>query len=324
MLRAVLASTLGAFGALAISAAQPALAQKSEFPSQPIRIVAAAPPGGETDTLARLLAKGMEDQLKVPVIVENRPGAGVMVGSTHVARSEPNGYTLLFGGSGLTMSSAVAKTTFDPVKDFTPVSQVANMNFYLTVAPTIKARNIPELVAELKQRPTPANYASSGMGSLLHFQMEVLKSLTGMEAVHVPYKGTAPAVQGILAGDTEMMFATAVSEAHFASGKLRPLAIAMPQRSPAMPDLPTVGESAPGFDIIGWAGLMGPANMPADVVTRLNEAVVAVAADPGFVASLARLGAHAASSTPEALGARLKNETEKYVSVARSLGIEPQ
>lgn len=324
MLRAVLATTLGALGTLALTAAPPALAQKNSFPTQPIRIVAAATPGGETDILARLLAKGLESELKVPVIVDNRPGAGVMVGSTHVARSEPNGYTLLFGGSGLTMSPAVVKTTFDPVKDFTPVSQVLNMNFYLTVAPTIKARDIPELVAELKQRETPVNYGTSGVGSLLHFQMEVLKSLTGIQAVHVPYKGTAPALQGMLSGDTEMMFATSISEAHFATGKMRPLAIAMPARSPAMPDLPTVAESAPGFDVTGWAGLVGPANMPADVVQRLNEAVVAVVAEPSFIESLSKVGAHAASSTPQELGDRLKNETERYAKVARSLGIEPQ
>lgn len=304
----------------------PAVAQESasSWPSRPIRIVIAATAGGETDIIARLIAEGLRARFNVNVLVEPRPGAGVVVGSDHVARSAPDGYTLLFGGSGLTISPTLNRTPYDPAKDFTAISEVLNLEFYLVARGDMKAATLQELVAEIKARPAPPSYGTSGVGTITHFQMEMLKSLAGFDAVHVPYKGTAPGLQGILSGDTQLMFVSFPARVHFRTGALRPLAVAMPRRSAAFPDLPTVAEVFAGYDAIGWAGLMGPAGIPRPIVDKLNAAMVSIVADPAFAARIREMGGEPASSTPDAMAERLRRETARYQELARRLGIKQE
>ena len=302
----------------------PAASQTTPFPSQPIKLIVSAPPGGESDAVGRLVADGLQSRLKVSVIVDNKPGAGVGVGSSFVARAAPDGYTVMLAGSGLTASPAILKTASDPVKDFTPISQIMSLEFYLAVRTDSKVKTLPEMVALAKTQSDKLNYGSAGLGSITHFQMEMLKSMAGFDATHVPFKGSAASMTSLLAGDIQMMFVGTPAIPHFRSNSLRPIAVAMPNRSKDFPDVPTIEEFYPGFDAVGWTGLVGPAHLPAEIVQKLNTAMVAVVADPGFAAKIKAMGGQVRSSTPEAMGERLKSETARYGALGTSLGIQPQ
>lgn len=308
-----------ASSALAICASAQA---QAPYPAQPIKLVVAAAAGGEADAIARAVADGLQARLGVAVVVDNRPGAGVSVGSGFVARSAPDGYTLLLAGSGLTASPAVMKAALDPVKDFTPVSQILSMEFYLLARSSVPAKSVSELVALSKTQPI--NYGSAGLGSITYLQMEMLKAMSKLEATHIPYKGTSPGLNSLVAGDIQVMFAGAAAVPFIQSGALRPLAVAMPKRSSKFPQVPALTEQFSDYNGIAWIGLVGPPGLPPAIVTRLNSAVASVVIDPAFVSRMEALGGVPAGSSPEAMGDRLRNETSRYLSLARSLGIKPE
>ena len=302
------------------------MAQSATYPSRPIHIVVAGTAGGESDIIARLLAADLQPRLNVSVVVDNKPGAGVGLAAGYVAQAKPDGYTLLLAGSGLVISPSILKSALDPVKDFTPISQLLSLEFYLAVPASIKVQTLQELVQWTKSGAVKnVSYASAGLGSISHLQMEVLKSLTKIEALQIPYKGTLLALNGMLGGDTQLMFVGYSGAPHFRNGTLRPLAIAMPKRSTEFPQVPTIGEVYPDFNVFAWAGLVGPPNLPAAIVEKLNAAVAAVVAEPGFIAKMnTAVGGQPASSTPQSMGERLRSESARYSALALSLGIKPE
>lgn len=297
-----------------------------DFPSRPVRIVAPFPPGGSSDTALRALADRMRVELGQPIIVENKPGAGTAIGTDYVAKSVPDGYTLLFSGSSFVILPSLAKVNYDPVKDFAPVSQVLNLAIFLTVRSDMPVHTVPELVSYLKARPGKIDYGSVGAGSITHMQMEQFKALTQTNPVHIPYKGSAPALTDLIGGRLQMTFDGYPSVGQYIqNGTFRALAVAMPQRSSVLPNVPTLAQAGvPGHDVVAWSALLAPAGTPKPVIAKLNEAVNKALQDPETQAKFKAFGGEPIGSTPEELGDRIQRETRKFAGMARSLGIQPQ
>lgn len=316
-------TALAGCAALAIRgvAAQPSL---ESFPSRPIALVVPFAAGGPTDALARALADALRPRLGQPVIVDNRPGAGGAIASEFVARAAPDGHTLLMGGSSLTILPALAKSAVDPVADFTAISQVLTLEIFLLARADLPVRNLKELVACAKANPGKLTYGSAGSGSVTHMQMELLKSMAGIHVLHIPYRGTAPALQDLLGGRIDLLFDSFITAgSHIRSGLLRALAVAAPMRSRAYPDVPTMAEAGlSGYDATGWSGVLGPARMPYPLVQRLNREVVAATQDPAFQKRLEAVGAAAASTTPEQYEQRIQTETARWTALARQRGLK--
>lgn len=301
-------------------------AQASNYPSKPVTLVVPYTPGGPTDAVARALGDALRVRLGQPVIIENKPGAGTVIGNEYVARAAPDGYTLLLAGSSLTMAAAMGKVNYDPVRDFAPVSMVLSLEMFLAVRPDVPARNLKELITWLKANPGKASYGSVGNGSVTHLQMELFKSLTGTHIVHIPYKGSAPALTDLLGGRIQMVFDSMTTAGpHLKSGALRAMAITLPKRSQSLPDVPTFAEAGlPTFDAIAWSGVLAPAGTPPDVITRLNRDLMAAMQDPTFLKRLDALGGIPASSTPAEFAAKLQSETTKWTALVkeRKLNVE--
>jgi tripartite-type tricarboxylate transporter receptor subunit TctC len=298
----------------------PAAAQApARFPTRPVTLVVPFAVGGPTDAVARALADALRPHLGQTVIVENKPGAGGAIANEYVARAAPDGHTILLAGSSLTMNPAMGRTSYDPVKDYAPVSLVLSLEMFMVVRPDVPARTLPELVGWLKANPGRASYASVGNGSVTHLQMELFKSLTGTHIVHIPYRGSGPAMTDLLGGQIQLMFdSMATSAPHIRSGNVRALAIAMLKRSPLLPDVPTFAEAGlPGYDATAWSGVLAPAHTPADVVARLNRDVTAATQDPAFQKRLESIGGIVTNSTPEQFGAKLRAETAKWAALAK-------
>ena len=300
-----------------------AAAQADDFPSKPIRIVVPFPPGGATDAAARLVATRMGEKWGQPVVVDNRAGAGGNVGSDLVAKSAPDGYTLVMGvtGSHAINTSLYSKMPYDPVADFVPVSQVAVVPNVLVVHPSVPARNLAELVALARREPGKLNYASLGNGTAAHLGMEMLKSAAGIDVAHVPYKGSAPAVSDLLGGQVQMMVDGLPSALpHVKAGQLRAIALTSLRRAPALPDLPTIAETYPGFYADAWSGLFAPKGTPQPIVDKLSGEVQRILRLPDVREKLAALGAEPVGSTPAEFSAHLKREIDKWAKVVKSSG----
>jgi tripartite-type tricarboxylate transporter receptor subunit TctC len=310
------------FVALALAAATGAQAQA--FPSKPVRLVVPFPPGGAVDFFARVVQVPLAENLGVPVVIENKAGASGMIGAEFVARAPADGYTLLIGNiASLAINVGVyPKMTYDPVKDFTPIVRTVDVNYVLVVHPALPAKTLPELIAYAKANPGKVAYGSAGSGSLPHLSTELLKAQTGIDAVHVPYKGGGPMVTDLLGGSVQVVIGDQANlMPHVATGKLRALAVAGPQRSPNAPELPTMAESGlPGFDATAWQGVVGPAGMPPDVVRRLNDAFNKVMAIPEVRAKLIAGGVDPVGGTPEAFGNFIRAEIAKWAKIARDVG----
>ncbi len=316
------------FAALAASAlliVAPAL-YAQQFPSKPVRIVAPYPPGGPSDSVIRAVAERMRVTLGQPVLIENKPGAGTAIGSDYVAASPPDGYTLLFAGSAMTMLPAVAKVNYDPVKNFAPISGILELAEVLVVRSDLPVTSVKELVDYMKKNPGKVNFANAGTGTVTYFQAEELRAFSGTDFTNVPYKGAAPALQDLLGGRIQATYDGMSSIGpHISSGAVRALAVAMPRRSSALPNVPTMAEIGyPQQEAVAWAGLLAPAGTPKEVIERLHLAVVDAVNDPGVQTRLRGMGGEPASSTPEALGERVRRETEKWPRMARTLGIKPE
>ncbi|HTF16326.1 MAG TPA: tripartite tricarboxylate transporter substrate binding protein [Burkholderiales bacterium] len=313
--------------ALALSAPHAAAAAEP-YPARPVRFVVAFPPGGGTDIIARSIAQKLGERLGQQVLVDNRPGAGGNIGTDIVAKSSPDGYTLLMGSAGplAINASLFARMPFDPIKDLAPVTLAASTPNVLVVHPSLPAATVRELIALAKARPGEINFASSGHGTPAHLAGELFNSMAGVKLIHVPYKGAAPALADLLGGQVQLMFSTMPPALpHVKDGQLRALAVTSLKRSPAAPDLPTVDEIAlPGFEANTWHGVVVPAGTPGAIVARLNREIVAILHLPDVVERLSGQGAEALGSTPEEFAAYIKSESVKWAKVVRDSGAKAE
>ena len=319
-------SCLLALGVLAL--APLAVQAQGAFPAKPITIIVPFSAGGTTDILARVIGQSMSRDLGQPVIVDNRAGAGGNIGAQAVARAAPDGHTLVMGtvGTHAINASLYAKMPFDPVKDFEPLSRVALVPNLLVAHPAQPYKNVKELIAYAKANPGKVTVASSGVGTSIHLSAELFKHMAGVDIVHVAYRGSAPALNDLVGGHTAIMFDNMPSAiGHVRAGKLRPLAVTTANRSPALPEVPTVAESGvPGFEATSWFGLLAPAKTPAPVVARLNASILKALADPEVKKKLQEQGAEPAGETPAQFAAFIASESIKWGKVVKQSGATAQ
>ena len=302
------------------------LASAQGWPDRPVKLLVGFPPGGSTDLAARALGDKLSQALGQPVVVENRAGASGNIAAEQVARAAPDGYTLYMAPTSFATAPAFfAKLSWDPVKDFTPISLVATLPIIAVTHPSVPAKTVKELVAHSKANPGKLNMASPGATTLTRLTGERFKQLAGIEWVTVHYKGGAPAMQDLLGGTAQIMFAN-ISDVitQVKAGKLNAIAVTTPRRSPSLPEVPTFAESGyPEYAFMTWQAVVGPAGMPKPVVQRLNSEIVRIMATPEIKERFASFGTDAASSTPEELGRFLAAEKEKIARVAASVGVKP-
>ena len=323
-----LAARIGRLAALACLLFAAAVAHAQSYPAKPVRLVVPFPPGGATDILGRALAQKLSEQLGQQVIVDNKPGAGGTIGSDLVAKSPPDGYTLLMATTSThsIAPSLYASLPYEPLRDFAPVAHVADSTNLLVVGLTVPAKDVRELIALAKAQPGGLNYGTSGSGTIVHLTAELFNSMAGTKMTHVPYKGTALAMPDVIRGQVTMIFDNIVSaQPHLKSGKVRALAISGAKRSPLAPDLPTVAESGlPGFASDTYFGLFAPAGTPKAIVDKLNADTNKVLAQPDFRERLASLGADPAGGTPEQFAALIRSEREKWAKVVKESGAKAE
>lgn len=294
------------------------------YPVKPIRLVVPLAPGGGGDLVSRLIAQRISEPLGQQVVVDNRPGGSTIIGTEHVARSTPDGYTLLMATSSNSINPSLYKLPFDPVKDFSAIAFIATSPMMLTVHPNVPAKTPKELVAVAKANPGKLNYGSSGTASIVHLAGELFSLSAKIKTVHIPYKGTGPALIDLLGGQIDMMFASPVPTIpHVKSGRLRALAMASLERSRAMPDLPTVAESGfPGFEAATFFIVLGPANVPGAVVARLNAEMVKAAQQPEVRDRLSAEGAIVVAGSAQRAMAHIEGEIARWSKVIKSAGIK--
>jgi len=313
---------LAAACALGINSAMAADA----FPTKPIRIVVPFPPGGPADVLARTVGDRIAAALGQPVVVDNRPGAGGNIGMELVAKAAPDGHTLALAPAGnLTVNPSLYRNVpYDVGRDFAPVTVIAAVPNVLVVNPQVPAKDLAELIAYAKANPGKLNYSSPGPGSGAHLAGELLKSSAGIDIVHVPYSGIAPAVTAVIAGDVQLMFAGAPSALpQVAGGKLRALAVASPMRIASAPALPTLSEAGlPGFDVTSWYSIVAPAATPPAVVERLQKEIARALTSPDVKAKLTGIGAEPIANTPEEFAAMIRVETAKWSKIVKDANIK--
>ena len=315
--------TRTAFVFAALIAAASAASQP--YPQKPVRMIVGYSAGGGADALARLVASKLSDGLGQQVFVENRPGAGATIAAASVATSTPDGYTLFFADTALLIAPAIyQKLTFDPVKSFTPVSGVVTTPLVIAVNNDLKAQNIPELISILKSNPGRMSYGSPGVGTVHHLAMETFKRQAGVDIVHVPYKGAAAIIPDVISGQIQIGIISAPPAlAQSKAGRLRPLALTSPVKV-AGADWPALADTLPGFDASPRLFILGPTGMPQDVIGKLNDLLKAALASKELVDAFTAQGAFADWSTPQALGARMAEETRRWAQIAKDAGIKAE
>jgi tripartite-type tricarboxylate transporter receptor subunit TctC len=304
----------------------PRVAWAQAYPSRPVRIVLGFPAGGTTDIGARLIAQWLADRLGQPFVVENRPGAGTHVATEAVVRAPADGYTLLMAtGSNAINATLYDKLNYDFIRDIAPVAGVIRSPYVLEVHPTLPIRSVPELIAYAKSNPGKINMASFGTGTGSHLSGELLKIMTGIEMLHVPYRGSAPMLIDLIGGQVQLAFDNLpASIEHIRAGKLRPLAVGTAIRSEALPDVPTMGEFLPGFESSAWIGVGAPRNTSPAIVDKLNREINAALADPKIKTRLAELSGIVLAGSPADFGRHIAQETEKWGKVIRAANIKPE
>jgi tripartite-type tricarboxylate transporter receptor subunit TctC len=309
---------------LALAAVAPQSAQAQAYPTKPVRLVVPYAPGGATDIIARAAAIELGKTLGQPVIVENRAGAGGNVGSEMVAKSAPDGYTMLMSASSLhgITPFLYTKLNYDPNKDLVPVIVFASFANVLVLHPGVKANSVQELVALAKSQPGKMTCASSGSGSTIHMSCEMFKQMLGLDIIHVPYKGSGPAVSDLMGGQVNMMFDNIPSAiSHIRSGKLRALATTGPKRAATLPDLPTVAEAGvPGYESTAWFGLAMPAGTPKAIIDRMNAEGQKAAKAPDFIKRMTDLGYEIVGGTPEQMAAMIQDEIKRWGPIVKASG----
>lgn len=317
--------------ALMLSAAVPVVSAQTQakgssqaYPAKPIRFVIAFTPGGPSDILSRLVGTKLSQRVGQPVVLDNRPGAGGNIAGEIVAKSVPDGHTLMIANNAVLAANATLykKMTFSPEKELTPVVWVASQPNILVVHPSVPVNSVKEFIAYAKARPGQLNYASSGSGAAAHLAAELFKSMTRVDMVHIPFKGAGPALADVLAGNSQLIFATALSvQPYLQAGRLRPLAVTTAKRIDTFPNLPTVAESGvPGFEASTWHGMVVPTGTPRAIIMRLNSEVNAILKQPDVVKLLTNQGAEIEGGTPEKFAAHIKSEVPKWAKVIKDSG----
>jgi tripartite-type tricarboxylate transporter receptor subunit TctC len=301
-------------------------AQCPPYPSRPVRIVVGFPSGGPSDIVARLIGQWLSERLGQPFIIENRPGATGNIGTEAVTRAPADGHTLLL----VVPANAISVTlyyrlNFNFIRDTTPVAGISRGPLVMEVNPTVPAQTVPEFIAYAKANPGKINFASPGNGAVIHLCGELFKMMTGVNMVHVPYRGNAPALTDLLAGQVQVMFADTLSSIeHLRAGKLRALAVTTAMRSDVLPEIPTVSEFIPGFEATNWFGVAAPKNTPLEIIDKLNKEINVALAEPKIKARLADLGAAALAGSPADFGKLISEEAEKWGKVIRAANIKPE
>jgi len=302
----------------------PTLAAAQSFPSKPIRLICPFPPAGAVDIASRATANELTKILGQTVTVENRPGAGGNIGGVEVARSAPDGYTILMTTSGIQAINPAlyAKMPFDPNKDLATVAPLVSLNNVLVLHPSVPAKSVKEVIALAKSQPGKLNFASSGAGTSIHMSGAMFLQMAGVDMIHIPYKGSGPAITDLLGGQVMMMFDNIPSSLpHIKAGKLRALATTGAKRDPALPDLPTMAEAGiPGYESGVWFGLMAPAGTPKDIIAKLNAAAVQAAKAPEFVKRMTDLGYNIIAGTPEEMAAMNQAEIKRWTPIVKASG----
>ncbi len=303
-------------------------AAAQSWPSKPIRLMVPFPPGGSTDIVSRIVAQKLSERLGQAIVIENRGGGGGTIGTAAVARQVPDGYNLTVASTSthVVAPGVYAKLEYDPVKDFAPIGLMAVSPYLLVVNPALPAKSLKELVELAKSKPGKLNYASAGIGSTTHLAMEMLKSVSSTYMLHIPYSGNGPAGTAVVSGQVEILFGSLpalLSQAK--SGRVRPLAVGTPKRSPSLPDVPTVAESGyAGFDASLWLALMAPAGTPPAIIDRVNKEIGALIATPEMKAALDKAGAEPLTGTPADLAAMIRDGVPKYAKIIKTAGITPE
>jgi tripartite-type tricarboxylate transporter receptor subunit TctC len=295
------------------------------YPTRPVRLVVGFPPGGGTDIIARLIGQWLSERLGQQVVVENRPGAGSNIATEGVVRAAADGYTLLLVSAAHAINATLYdRLNYNFLRDIAPVAGVIRVPNLMEVNPSLPPKSVPEFIAYAKANPGKVNYASGGNGTAQHLAGELFKIMTGVDMVHVPYRGDAPALTDLIGGQVQVMFGNMPSSIeHIRAGKLRPLAVTTAARSEALPDLPPVGDFVPGYEASTWQGLGAPGNTPAEIVDKLNKEINAALSDPKIKARLADLGGTVLSGSPADFGRLIADEAEKWGKVIRAANIKP-
>ena len=309
---------------LAVALSSIAISAHAQYPNKPIKMVVPFPPGGTTDIMARAVAADLQKSLGQPVIVDNKAGAGGNIGSDYVAKSAPDGYTLLMGtvGTHAINVSLYPKMPYDAVKDFSPVSLVAGVPNVLVAAPNYPVNSVKDLIDAAKKSPDAVTFASSGSGTSIHLSGELFKQLAGVQMTHVPYKGSSAALPDVMSGQVNVMFDNAPSVMpQIRGGKLKAIAVTSGKRSPALPNVPTIIESGvAGFEASSWFGVLAPAGTPKEIVDKLSQAIVKALQTTEMKDRLAAQGADAVGNTPEQFAAHIKLEIDKWAKVVKASG----
>jgi len=302
-------------------------AAHAQYPSRPIRLVVPYPPGGPTDFVGRAVAAKLTELLGQQIVVDNRPGAATVIGSDLVARAAPDGYNLLFGTGGGTFLAPLIlpKVPYNPQKDFAPVAMLVMSPQVLVVHPSVGANSVKELIAVAKAKPGQLNYSSVGTGTAPHLGGELFKSLAGVDIVHVPYKGTAPAMTDLIAGRVQLAFSSIPTVlAHVQAGRLKMLGTGGTKRSPALPDIPPIADTLPGFELVTWYGVFAPAGTPAAIVNRLNGEIAKVLKDGDIQKRFGDQGLEPIVMTPQELRRYTETETSRWTRLIKAANIKAQ
>lgn len=322
-MKTILAAACAAMVGLAML---PARAQM--YPAKPLRFIVPWTPGSGTDLMARMLAQRLNEPLGQPVVVDNRGGAGAIIGTEAAAKSPPDGYTIYVGGSvSMAVSPALyKKVAYDPVKDFAPVSLVSKFFNAVALHPSVPAKSVKDLIALSKAKPGELMFASAGNGSTSHLSGELFMSMTGVKWVHLPYKGGGQSITGVLSGEAHMMLAPISTAApHGKTGRMRVIAVTSAKRVASLPELPTVSEAGvPGFEYGGWQGILVPVGASPEIIARLNGAILKAVNTPEFKEYLQQEGSELVGSTPDSFAVFLREEVAKHAKIVRAAGLKPQ
>jgi tripartite-type tricarboxylate transporter receptor subunit TctC len=300
------------------------IASALDYPTRPVRWIVGFAPGGGNDIVARLMGQWLSEHLGQPFVIENRPGAGTNIATEAVVNAAPDGYTLLFVAPSAAINATLyEKLNFNFIRDMTPIAGIMRIPNVMVVNPSVPARTVPEFIAYAKANPGKVNVASPGVGTSVHLSAELFKMMTGINMVHVAYRGSAPSLTDLLGGQVQVSFATIPSSIEYIrTGRLRALAVTAAARSPALPEVPTVGEFVPGYEVSTWYGVCARVGTPAEIIDKINKEINASLADPTMKARLADLGGITIAGSPRDFGKLIADETERWAKVIRAANIK--
>lgn len=300
-------------------------AMAADYPERPVRIVVPVSAGGGVDSMARIVAQHYNTEWGQPFIVDNRPGAGGSLGAEIAARATPDGYTLMVSSSSYLTNAAIREVRYDPIRDFQPITKLTTNPYIIVVTPSLPVKSVKDLVALAKAKPDTVTYASSGTGGILHMGAELLTALTNSKMTHVPYKGVADGYPAVMSGTVNWMLGSPISaQPLMKAGRLRGVAVTGEKRLKALPDLPTIGETIPGYEVSAWFGLFGPAKLPANILERLYKEAAQAVTEPKLTARLEAGGTETVGNTPQEFTQQAKNEYDKWRNLVKKAGLKLQ